>query len=93
MRKREKYETYDSQELTIEYDGPGIVLVNDVRLMVFLEEKNPDKKTGKRREIYFFYFWFHTAFVTPVYPLVLSKHEVSFFIYTYLLLFIFIYLI
>lgn len=76
MKRKEKCDTY--QESSIEYYGPDIPVVNDVRLMVFLEEKNPNPKTGKRREIYFFYFWFHTGFVNPVYPLVLSKHEVLF---------------
>jgi PTEN phosphatase family protein len=77
MRGSAVHESYTAQGPSAEYAGLNAMVVNDVRLMVFLEEKNISKKTGKRREIYFFYFWFHTAFVTTAHPLILSKHEVD----------------
>jgi len=60
-----------------EYEfAENVVMTNDVRLMVFLEERRR-KTTDPKREIYFFYFWFHTSFLEIGQPLILSKHEVD----------------
>jgi len=69
-----KNEDHDSNgSISADYEGPkGVPLVNDVRMMVFLEAKKKDKG-GKKREIYFFYFWFHTAFMSTARPLTLRN--------------------
>lgn len=76
LRLRKRHDDYDSLGgVSVDYEGPkGVTLVNDVRLMIFLEDKKGNQK-GKKREIYFFYFWFHTAFVGS--SLTLSKPEVD----------------
>jgi len=55
--------TDDNQkETTVEYGISNSAVINDTKVVFYLEDRKPQTGT-KKREICFFYFWFHTAFV------------------------------